>query len=87
MSTYERTAVESDGEPSNEPTARETLDDSEILESEDVDPWKGPFPEYNKYGGLTGFSYVRCRDCGREVLTGRKEFTSHRDGCRFGDDD
>jgi len=56
-------------------------DSCEVIETSDV--WKGPFPEYDKYGSLTGCSYVRCRDCGREVLTGRKDFASHRDGCRF----
>lgn len=59
-------------------------DDCDVIEAND--PWKGPFPEYTKYGTLTGCSYVRCRDCGREVLTGRKEFATHRDGCRFNDE-
>jgi hypothetical protein len=68
MSVYETNQIESDG--------------CEVTTTND--PWEGPFPEYNKYGGLTGCSYVRCRDCGRETLTGRKDITSHRDGCRFG---
>jgi len=63
-----------------------THDGAEILESDDVDPFEGPFPEYDKYGALTGCSYVRCRDCGREALTGRKEYVTHRDGCQFADD-
>jgi len=62
-------------------TVKEAAGDCEVIES--GDRWKGPFPEYDKYGCLTGCSYVRCRDCGREVLTGRKEFATHRDGCRF----
>lgn len=47
------------------------------------DKYAGPFPEYDKYGGLTGCSYVRCSSCGIEVLTGRKEFATHRDGCEY----
>jgi len=62
-------------------TVKEAAGDCEVTES--TDKWEGPFPEYDKYGNLTGCSYVRCRDCGREILTGRKEFASHRDNCRF----
>ena len=56
-------------------------DDCDVIETPDV--WDGPFPERTKYGGLTGCSFVRCRDRNREVLTGRKEFVTHRAGCEF----
>lgn len=62
-------------------TVKEAAGDCEVTKTDDV--YEGPFPEYDKYGNLTGCSYVRCRDCGIEPLTGRKEFVSHREGCRF----
>ncbi|ELY84289.1 DUF7389 domain-containing protein, partial [Natrinema gari] len=68
-------------------TGRGAAEGAEILEDDNIDPWKGPFPEYDKYGNTTGCSYVRCRDCGREALSGRKEFVSPRDGCSFARDD
>ncbi|ELZ01578.1 hypothetical protein C480_17872 [Natrialba aegyptia DSM 13077] len=64
-----------------------SADDAEILEPESDDPWKGPFPEFDKYGNPTGADYVRCRDCGREVIADRKSHVSHRDGCRFEEGD
>ncbi|MFC6764182.1 hypothetical protein [Natrinema soli] len=63
-------------------TVREAVEDAELLE-DDADPWKGPFAEYDKYGQLTDAKFYRCRDCAREVVTGRKEFATHREGCRF----
>lgn len=89
MSTYSSTQQESDGtERENDSYSEITCKSggAEILEGDDGDPWKGPFPEYTKYGTLTGSSYVRCRDCGLETLTGRKDFASHRDGCKHGDE-
>lgn len=62
-------------------TVKEVAGDCETIETDDE--WEGPFPEYDKYGNLTGCSYVRCNSCGIEVLTGRKDFASHRDRCRF----
>ena len=59
-------------------------DGSEILDDKTRDPWNGPFDEYDKYGQPTGASYVRCRDCGIEVVTSIDADTvGHRDGCRF----
>ena len=59
-----------------------------ILEDETADPWSGPFDEYDKYGEPTGSSYVRCRDCGIEVVTSIDADTvGHRDGCRFEESD
>jgi len=43
--------------------------------------WNGPFSERNAYGTLTGYTYVRCPDCGVEVLTGRREHVTHRPEC------
>lgn len=67
-------------------TVREAADGAEILENDDVDPWEGPFAEYDRYGHPTGSKYRRCRDCGLEVHTDvDRESVSHRDGCRFAD--
>ena len=61
-----------------------TDDGAEVLDDEPADPWNGPFDEYDKYGHPTGSSYVRCRDCGVEVVTSTDtETVTHRDGCRF----
>lgn len=55
--------------------------DTEVSRTEDI--WKGPFQETGRYGYLTGHSYVRCRDCGIEVLTSGRENAGHREGCRL----
>lgn len=48
------------------------------------DTFEGPFPEYDKYGNLTGHCYKRCNGCGVEVLENTPaEGVAHRDGCRF----
>ncbi|QCC57323.1 hypothetical protein DVR14_01150 (plasmid) [Natrinema thermotolerans] len=55
-----------------------------MLENDDVDPWKGPFHETDKYGQLTGAKYYRCRDCGREAHEDIDlDHVQHRDGCWF----
>lgn len=70
MSVYETGAVESD--------------DAEILKNDVSDPWKGPLPETDKYGKLTGKHYHKCCDCGHEALKNiGRENVPHRDGCRF----
>lgn len=67
-------------------TVREASEGAEVLEGDAVDPWKGPFAEYDKYGEPTGSHYYRCRDCGREVHEDiDRELVEHRDGCRFGE--
>ncbi|WP_255681503.1 hypothetical protein [Natrinema sp. SYSU A 869] len=63
-------------------SVREVATDAEVLEDES-DPWEGPFPEVDKYDHPTGEDYVRCWDCGREILTERKEYATHKEGCRF----
>lgn len=59
-------------------------DDAEILD--DSPAWDGPFTEYDKYGRPTGHAYVRCPDCGVEVLTGDKDRAYHRPACRYADE-
>lgn len=50
-------------------SVHEAAGDCEVIETNNV--FEGPFPEYDAYGNLTASSYVTCRDCGREILTGR----------------
>jgi hypothetical protein len=62
-------------------------DGAELVDADAAPTWKGPFTEYDKYGQPTGAEYLRCRDCGVEVVTSvDTETVAHRDGCRFGDD-
>lgn len=49
-------------------------DDGEILDEADDDSRdriEGPIPEFDKYGDYTGYTYVRCRDCGAEAMRRR----------------
>jgi hypothetical protein len=59
------------------------VEDVEVIE--DAPRWDGPHTEYDKYGQPTGAQYVRCTDCGIEVLEGDTRHASHRDGCSFDD--
>lgn len=61
-------------------------DDSEILESDSSARWEGPHTEYNQYGEPTGAQFVRCSDCGIEVLTGGEAHATHRADCALGVD-
>lgn len=74
MSTYETHTQEGTDE------IIEADDEGEVLE--DVVNWSGPFDEFNQYGNPTGATYVRCSDCGIEVLTDSKNHASHRPACR-----
>lgn len=56
-------------------------DGAELVDDDAAPTWKGPFPEYNRYGEPTGARYVRCSECGVEVLEGETAHASHRDGC------
>ena len=56
-------------------------DGAELVDDDAPATWKGPFTETDKYGEPTGARYVRCSECGVEVLEGETEHTSHRDGC------
>jgi predicted nucleic acid-binding Zn finger protein len=60
-----------------------TSDGGVILDDDgnDADQWEGPFAEYDQYGELTGAEYVRCRDCGHEVIVGHEDDTTHAAGC------
>ncbi len=59
----------------------EAGDGAELVDDDAAPTWKGPFPEYNRYGEPTGARYVRCSECGVEVLEGETEHATHRDGC------
>jgi hypothetical protein len=37
--------------------------------------------EVDKYGQPTGDHYVRCEECGVEVLTALSHCATHREGC------
>ncbi len=65
-----------------EPRPRQTGEDNH---GEEADPWNGPFTEYNKYDRPTGHAYVRCGDCGTEVVTSQREHATHRPGCEHAD--
>jgi hypothetical protein len=56
---------------------------AEIIATPETDGpvWEGPLPERDTRGRPTGAAYVRCRDCGVEVLSGNKEIAAHREGC------
>ena len=56
-------------------------DDAELVDDQDGAEWKGPFTEYNKYGEPTGERYVRCSECGIEVLEGATDRVTHYGGC------
>ncbi|MDB9235815.1 hypothetical protein [Halorubrum ezzemoulense] len=56
-------------------------DGAELVDDDAAATWKGPFPEYNRYGEPTGARYVRCSECGVEVLEGETEHATHRTGC------
>jgi hypothetical protein len=50
-------------------------------EPESTAIWSEPKVEVDKYGQPTGDHYVRCEDCGVEVLTALTDCASHREGC------
>jgi hypothetical protein len=57
-------------------------DDCDVIRTTDV--FEGPFPEYDRYGNLTGEHYKHCRSCDREVLEDvPAEAVAHKAGCRF----
>ena len=71
MSDYDVTGVESTGTtPAESPTNPHNEFD-----------WDGPFSEHNAYGDRTGHTYVRCPDCGIEVLTTERAHATHRPEC------
>ncbi len=43
--------------------------------------WSDPMAEVDKYGKPTGDHYVRCEECGVEVVTALSDCASHREGC------
>ena len=54
---------------------------AELVDDDAAPAWKGPFAETDKYGELTGARFVRCSECGIEVLEGETEHATHRAGC------
>lgn len=56
-------------------------DHAEIVDDGAGDVWNGPFTEFDKYGQPTGARYVRCRDCGVEVIVGGAGPGVHADDC------
>jgi hypothetical protein len=54
---------------------------AEVIDGDDTNPWNGPFTEYDRYGQPTGARYVRCRDCGVEVIVGGAGPGVHTDDC------
>ncbi len=43
--------------------------------------WSDPMAEVDKYGQPTGDHYVRCEECGIEVLTALADCATHREEC------
>lgn len=76
------TLVATDGGvvPDAETNHAELLNDSDTS-----DTWSGPHTEYNQYGEPTGHEYVRCRDCGVEVIDARRDDATHRGDCPHGE--
>lgn len=54
---------------------------AELVDADAPATWKGPFTEYDRYGEPTGATYVRCSECGVEVLEDETAHATHRDGC------
>jgi len=46
-----------------------------------TDLWSAPRPEVDKYGRPTGAYYVKCFNCGVEVLQGQQGRNVHREEC------
>jgi len=56
---------------------------AEIVDADEPAEWDGPHREYDRYGRPTGAEFVRCPECGVEVLDGEESTASHRPACRF----
>jgi len=50
-------------------------------DSESEDVWSDPIAEIDRYGRPTGVHYVKCEDCGIEVVTALTDCVSHREEC------
>ena len=64
----------------------ERYDDAEIIDPE-PDKWDGPHREFDRYGRPTGEEYLRCPECGVEVLEQHVDRVTHADGCGFEETD
>lgn len=49
--------------------------------TDEAPTWSEPRDEHDKHGRRTGARYVRCLDCGVEVLVRGQDNATHRDGC------
>jgi hypothetical protein len=49
---------------------------------DDGDVWSRPVVETDRHGDATGFEFVRCLDCGCEVLKQHTDHATHKPGCR-----
>lgn len=49
---------------------------------DDGDVWSRPVVEHDARGDRTGFKFVRCLDCGAEVLKQHTDNATHKPGCR-----
>jgi hypothetical protein len=65
----------------------ERYDDAEIVDADEPDEWRGPFPEFDRYGRPTGEEYLQCPACGAEVLEQHVDRVTHADGCEFEETD
>jgi hypothetical protein len=43
--------------------------------------WSDAHDEHDRHGRPTGARWVRCRDCGVEVLVRDRDTATHRAGC------
>jgi len=68
---------------SQDSTAIIDADDGAEILDDDGPEWVGPFTEYDRYGEPTGARFVRCPECGVEVLDDERATASHRPACRF----
>jgi hypothetical protein len=59
-----------------------SADDGAEMLDDDGPEWVGPFTEYDKYGEPTGRMFVRCPECGVEVLESDTATAPHRPACR-----
>jgi len=58
-------------------------DGAELIDADEPAEWDGPHREYDRYGRPTGEEFVRCPECGIEVLEQHTDRATHADGCGF----
>jgi hypothetical protein len=70
-----------DGETGDVLQDEDDEDDQDGDDRVNTDLWSAPRPEVDKRGRPTGAYYVKCFDCGVEVLQGQQGRNVHREGC------